>query len=316
MNEKKLGSLMTGIGVFIFGINFVSMKFLVDHMPPFTLVFLRFAIASIFLHIMVKVKEVRSKTKTQLDKKDRILVLITGFFGIAVYYFFQSLALIYIDASLAALVCATIPIFTLLANVVINKKKAELFLVINFIITILGVLLVLDIRMDDKFNMSKIIGCIFTFLAVFSWIIYTLKTHELQKKYDNIYLLYKQTLAGTVSLLMVAIFDIAEAREVIFQSDILVPLIENLIFVGVVCSALGYFLYIYGMERIGIETASLYMNLIPVVTAVISYLFLNEVMTVRKVTGIIIVISSLYMVALWDLKQSKTTAKEPSEKVA
>ena len=301
MIEKKIGNIAVGAGVFIFGINFVSMKFLINYIPPFTLIFLRFAIASIFLCFIVNISAFKSKQYKQIHRQDKVLVMITGFLGVAIYYFFQGLALVYLSASLAALICAMIPIFTLLANVIIYKKKLELFLAGNFIVAILGVLLVLDIRIADIVDSSELIGCIFMLLAVFSWIAYTMKTYELQKKYDSIYLLYKQTLAGTMVLLVVALFDSARAVEVFQQEgDILVPLVGNLLFVGIICSALGYLFYIYGMEKVGVEIASLYMNLIPAVTAIASYFILNEPMTTKKVLGIIIVISSLYAVGLRD----------------
>ncbi|MBZ2175665.1 EamA family transporter [Schnuerera sp. xch1] len=56
MDEKTKENLATGIGVFIFGINFVSMKFLVDHIPNFSLIFFRFAIASISLLVIDKIR--------------------------------------------------------------------------------------------------------------------------------------------------------------------------------------------------------------------------------------------------------------------
>jgi len=146
-------------------------------------------------------------------------------------------------------------------------------------------------------------------LAVFSWIAYTMNTYKLQKKYNSVYLLYKQTLAGTILLFIPAIFDGSKAIEIFKQGDILVSLVGNLMFVGIICSALGYLFYIYGMQKIGVEIASLYMNLIPAVTAIASYFILNEIMTVRKIIGIIIVIASLYAVGLRDWIRSKKKIK-------
>lgn len=305
MDEKKRGSLLVALGVFIFGINFVSMKFLVGHVPPFTLIFLRFAIASIFLWLIVKIQSIRSKENKEIKREDRRTVIVTGFLGVAIFYFFNALSLVYISASLGALICAMIPIFTLVVNVIIYKKKCEPFLIANFIIAIVGVLLVLDIRIGDKFDFSQLIGIVFMLLAIFSWIAYTIKTYELQEKYDSIYLLYKQTVAATMLLSVVALFDFTKAIRLLDQPHLWPVVIGNLLFVGIVCSALGYLFYIQGMKKIGVELASLYMNLIPGITAIISYLLLNEDMNTKKVIGIIIVIASLYAVGLRDWMRSK-----------
>lgn len=304
--EKKFGNLLVGLSIFVFGINFVSMKFLVEHLPPFTLIFLRFAIASIFLWLIVGIKRTKNKEKLQIEKEDKGAVIVTGFLGIAVYYSFNALALTYISASLSSLICAMIPIFTLLANVLIYKKKFKAFEIINFIIATFGVILVLDIRPGNEFNFSQIIGIVYMLLAIFSWIAYTIKTYELQTKYDSIYLLYKQTMAATVFLLILAFIDGAKIIKLINQTHLWPALIGNLMFVGIVSSALGYLLYIQRMKIIGVEIASLYMNLIPAITAIVSYIFLKEDMNGKKVFGIIIVIVSLYAIALKDkMWQSK-----------
>lgn len=308
MDNKRIGNIAVIASIFIFGINFVSMKFLLDYLPPSILSFLRFAIASIFLFLVNKIIETKTKKQQEVNQEDKKAVMITGFLGVAIYYFFQGLALVRISASLAALICAMIPIFTLLTNSIINKRKLELFIIINFIVAILGVLLVLDFRLTD-IDYSEILGSILMLMAVFSWIAYTMKTYGLQKKYHSVFLLYKQTLYGTLLLSLAAIFDIGKLVNPLQQKDIILPLIANLLFVGIVCSALGYLFYIFGMNKLGLDIASLYMNLIPAVTAIASYLILNESMTAKKIVGIIIVVASLYAVGLRDWLRSKRTAK-------
>jgi len=113
-------------------------------------------------------------------------------------------------------------------------------------------------------------------------------------------------MAATVFLLILAFIDGAKIIKLINQTHLWPALIGNLMFVGIVSSALGYLLYIQGMKIIGVEIASLYMNLIPAITAIVSYIFLKEDMNGKKVFGIIIVIVSLYAIALKDkMWQSK-----------
>ncbi|AKL96851.1 transporter EamA family [Clostridium aceticum] len=304
MNEKTIGNLAVAAAVFIFSINYVSMKLLLEHLPTLTLIFLRFAIASIFLTMLVKIKLKRGKQLQEIRKEDKKLVIITGFLGIAVYYFFQGMALNYISASLASLLAAMIPIFTLLTNMVLYKKRMEPFLLGSILAGIFGVFLVLDIG-STSLNTSDLIGCILMLCSVFSWIAYTIKTYELQKKYDSTYLLSKQCTAGTLLLFIIALIDIPKVLPVFQQVEILPSLLLNLIFVGVVCAALGYLFYIYGMERVGVEVAALYLNLSPAITGITSYFILHEPMTRNKVLGIFIVIGALYAVGLRDWINSK-----------
>ncbi|KAB3527270.1 DMT family transporter [Alkaliphilus serpentinus] len=308
MNDKKTGNLAVIAGIFIFGINFVSMKYLIDYIPPTTLSFLRFAIASIFLLFITKLREIKAKNHYEIKSEDKVAVMISGFLGVAIYYFFQGMALVYISASLAALICSMIPIFTLLTNVLIYKKKLEGFLVINFIVAIIGVLLVLDIKWEDPIDFNQLMGMALMFMAVFSWIAYTIKTYQLQRKYDSIFLLYKQINYGTILLFIASIFNLRQIIYISIADENLLPILANLFFVGVISSALGYLFYIYGMEKLGVDIASLYMNLIPAVTAIFSYFVLMEPMTMKKAIGILLVILSLYAVSLKDWIQNKRSA--------
>lgn len=305
MNQKKIGSLAVIIGIFIFGFNFISMKFLADNMPPFALIFFRFAIASIFLWVVIGIKSLKGMPCKKISKEDRKLVIITGFLGISVFYCFQVMSLRYLTASLSALICATIPIFTLLIEVIIYKKKMTVFIIVNSLLSMLGVYLVINKDISEIFNSGEIVGCAYMILAVFSWIAYTIKTYNLQKKYDSIYLLTHQCLAGTILLFMFSIFDLPKVINVFQSTNQLSLLIGNLIFAGVVCSALGYFFYIYGMEKVGIGISSLYMNLIPVVTAVGSYFILGETMNKIKISGMVIVLFSVYAVNCKDWLENK-----------
>lgn len=308
MKEKNVGTLAVIAGVCIFGLNFISMKFLSENMPPFGLVFFRFAIATVFLYLVIGIKSYKNKSYKKISKNDRKAVIITGFLGIAVFYIFQVISLKYLTASLCALLCATIPIFTVIVNVIIYKKKMTIFIAGNFLISLFGVYLVIDKSISELLSSGELIGCLYMILAIFSWIAYTIITFKLQKKYDNICLLGNQCLWGTLLLFIFAVFDFKKMLYVFEHTNVLPAIVGNLIFVGVVSSALGYFFYIYGMEKVGVDISSLYMNLIPVVTAVGSYFILNEDMNRTKILGMIIVLLSIYAVSLKDWYISKREA--------
>ena len=313
-NERKVGNLLVGLGVFIFGINFVSMKYLLGYVPPFPLIFLRFAIASIFFWGIIKFKIVKNQGNNFIAREDKREVIITGFLGVAIFYFFNSLGLTYIDASLGALICALIPIFTLLTNVIMYKKKCDVFVVGSFVFATFGVWLVLDMKAGQDFDVNQIIGITLMLLAVFSWIAYTIKTFRLQQKYNSLFLLYRQTAWATLLLFFVALPDFSKAVTLLETPEAVPAVIANLLFVGIVCSALGYLFYMLGMEKTGVEVASLYMNLIPAITTVVSYFVLGEAMSVKKVVGIGIVLISLYAVGMKDmLEGGKVVPKKAKE---
>ncbi|KAB3539040.1 DMT family transporter [Alkaliphilus pronyensis] len=301
MNQRRLGNIAVISAIIIFSLNFISMKYLVKYIPPFGLIFLRFALASIFFNIVILFR----KEKHIIKKDDKKKVVLAGFVGIVIYYCFQTIALIYISASLAALICGLIPIFTLLTKVFIDKRRLALSELLIFLISIVGVFLVLDMGLKELFSSSEIIGFLYMLLAVLSWIVYTILTYSLQNSYDTLTLISKQFNASTIILLIISIIDLPKMLIAFKQVEILPILIGNLLFVGIICSALGYFFYIYGMEKLGVEISSLYMNLLPALTAIISYFVLDEILNTKQIIGIVIVLICLYVNGYIDLMKAK-----------
>ncbi|MBK8793907.1 MAG: DMT family transporter [Holophaga sp.] len=52
--------------------------------------------------------------------------------------------------------------------------------------------------------------------------------------------------------------------------------ILNLLYLGVICSAAGYWLYASALDRLGAGRTSVFVNLIPVVSVVASFFILGE----------------------------------------
>src|SRR5690606_38986083 len=72
-------------------------------------------------------------------------------------------------------------------------------------------------------------------------------------------------------------------------------IIIHVIYLAVFCSALGYYLYAYAMDHLGISVTSLYINLIPVVAVAASYLWLDEAISSAQILGGLLVITSVYL---------------------
>ena len=68
-----------------------------------------------------------------------------------------------------------------------------------------------------------------------------------------------------------------------------------IIMLAVFCSTLAFIFYILAVKRIGVAKSSVFTNLIPIITALISYFLLDEKFTPLKIAGIIIVILGLVL---------------------
>jgi drug/metabolite transporter (DMT)-like permease len=60
-------------------------------------------------------------------------------------------------------------------------------------------------------------------------------------------------------------------------------------------SCLAFILYTYSLRNLGINNANIFINIIPVLTAIFAWYILDEPLTFRKLVGIAVVIAGLFI---------------------
>lgn len=305
MSEKKALPIIALILVsIIWGFSFLSMKVTARVLPPMTLALIRFLIGSIVLSIIYMLKE----KKKVLNKRDIPMLALSGFIGVSAYCYFQNNGIRYISASSASIIIAAIPIFTLIAEIVFLKAELTKKKIVSVIISFIGVYLIVGFN-SSGLSSNPLKGYLLMFGAVISWITYSIITKRLYNKYSQIAIVYFQTLFGTLFL---AGFTFFETTNLSLIDN---TIVLNIIYLGVFCSAIAYYLYIYAMDCLGVSKTSLFLNLIPVVTVVASYFVLNERIDIYQIVGGSLVIFAVYYVNAKDKKKSKDLSYNESVKV-
>jgi drug/metabolite transporter (DMT)-like permease len=69
----------------------------------------------------------------------------------------------------------------------------------------------------------------------------------------------------------------------------------NVLYLGLFCSAAGYWLYIRTMDLLGAGRASVFINLIPVVAVVAAFLILGERLGGLQMLGGAVAIAGVYL---------------------
>ena len=73
-----------------------------------------------------------------------------------------------------------------------------------------------------------------------------------------------------------------------------------MIYLGIFCSALGYYFYAYGLDVLGVTVCSVFLNLIPVVTVISGFFLFNERLSASTLAGGAVVIAGVYIATLGD----------------
>ena len=282
--RKLISYAFVMLPVIFWGISFISTKVVLQEIPPVSIAFFRQFIALVPLIIWVLA------TKTSLRIKPRDLLLLAGscFFGIVLYFVCENNGLMLTTASSASMIVAAVPIFTLISEALLFKMKVNLKIILCILASIAGVYLVISVNGKLDFSSATFLGNMLIMGAMISWVIYTILSRRLGSRYVSLVITTYQTALGSILFIPFVIPEIQSWKPVT-----LVPLL-NLIYLGVFCSALSYFLFLYAIKRLGPTVSSAFLNLIPVVSVITGFLVLGERLALIQYFGMALIMLSLF----------------------
>ena len=283
MDKKKIISIVfLLITVLAWGISFLSIKISLTVFPPVSLAFYRFLIAGIIQFLLIKMLGINEK----IDKKDLPLLIVAGLTGITIYYILENNGLMRISANDASIIVAMLPVFAAIIEKLILKKKMNFIVISGIILSIIGVFLVIGAKLEG----GSLIGYFLMFLSAISFAIYIVITKPLFQKYSDITIAFYQSIIGCIGFIPFLFFE--EVKWELMDLNILI----NFLFLAIICSAIANYIYLYALNNTSVSVASIFLNLIPVVTFISSFIIYDEKLSGIQLFGALIVIASVTMV--------------------
>lgn len=295
MTNKIKGLIAVMIPVVVWGISFVSTEVLLEKIGPMTIGAVRFVFATALLLMVLKLL----KEPTRVEKSDRKLFWLAGGVGIGLYFYFENTGILYISAAPSALIIAAIPMFTLIFEAVIYKRKIDVVDIFAIMLSILGVLFVMDIKLSDFEAGGNFWGYLAMFGAVISWVIYSMASRPLFKKYSYLTIIYNQFLYSLPFFLVVVPF------ETNHWSALNVSDITHLVFLSLLASVVGFYFYAKAMDLLGVTESSLFINFLPIVTIVFGYFYLGNTINSLQAFGGGMILLSLTVTNIREKKAAK-----------
>ena len=271
--------------VIVWGISYISTEVCLGYMEPVTLAMLRCVIAAAILLVIWKIREPEKK----INKKDIPRLLISGIIGVVLYFIFEINGVKYTSPSIAAIILASIPVISLIAQRVSGRESLTVFKVLGVLLSLAGVALVMGIGKGSINEGGKVIGYLCMLGAAVSWVVFNYITFPLYKSYSPLAITTFQMTAGAAALIPIFLLS----GESLPQINAAVTI--NLMFLAVFCSALGILLYMYAFRSLGIVTTTLYINIQPLITVIASMLLLNDFLTGNQLIGGIMVVAAVYL---------------------
>jgi len=271
------------------GGTFVAGKVAVQNVGPFSIGFLRFAIASTLLLALTRKIEGRLPV---LKKSQIVPIILLGLIGIFAYNFMFYKGLKIIEASRAALIIATCPIFITIFSALFLKEKITPLKALGIAISVCGATVAIS-----KGDISQIIdgglgrGEFYIFFCVLSWASYSLIGKSVMKDLSPLASVSYSALVGTIALAVPACFE-GLIRNIPHQSAVDWLCISYL---GIFGTVIGFVWYYEGVESLGPTKAGLFINFVPIFGIICARLILHEQITFSLAVGAALVISGVYL---------------------
>ncbi len=278
--------LLTAI---FWGGTFIAGRVVARNIDPFSAAFLRFAIASIFLLLLTFKVEGRLPS---LKTSQIIPVIALGMTGVFAYnvFFFKGLKII--EASRAALIIATCPVFITILSSCFFKEKLNLVRVTGVIISVTGAVIVISRgNLFEILDGSLGLGEFYIFCCVLNWVAYSLIGKVLMADLSPLVLVSYSSVIGAIGLFVPAYFN------GIMQNLTHYSLKEWLciFYLGFFGTVLGFVWYYEGINKIGPTKAALFINFVPVSAVLLAFLILAEPITLSLAIGAILVTCGVYL---------------------
>ena len=286
MDAKIKAWILLTFTMLFWGMSFVWTRQLLDYFSPITIITLRLVLSSLFLVVFAfGIRRLRA-----IKRNDIKWFFLLAFFQPFLYFIFEGYGIQATSASFAAIIIATIPLFTPLGAWLVLKERITVMNFIGLFISFGGVALII---FNDKYGIAfSFVGFLILLGAVISAVGYMLVLKKLTGNYYSFTIAIWHNEDGIVLFLsFLQSMSLPEFHGLQLSKAIVWPLIA----LAILASSLAFIFNTYGVRELGPSKASAFTNSVPVFTVIFAFLLLGEPIGWVKVTGMATVIVGLVL---------------------
>lgn len=275
----------------IWGVNFIVAKLTLQEIPPMSLAFLRFTIA-LFLLLPFLVTE---RKKIKIDNKDIPKLFAIGALMVTLNIAFFYAGLARTTVTSASVLTMIIPVASVLTGWWFLKEKVYVVNLVGILLGLLGAVLVVGlplIMLGLQSAGTSLLGNGLIILASLAWVGGAILSKEMLKKYSTLILTTIVFLVGLLSFIVPAITEYLQNPSWPHQVTYLG--ISGLIFIALASSISAYFLFEWGLSKLGVVQADLFQYIEPLIATTLGVLILNEQLRFSLIIGGILVGLGVY----------------------
>lgn len=270
--------------------NFITGRYISTSIEPMQLSFYRwfFVLVLLLPYIFINYKDLILGFK-----KDSLLLVVFGAFGIAGFNTFLYYGLQTTSATNALLINSSTPIFIILISSIIFRIAITKIQILGVLLSTLGVLyLILKGNINHILELNFTPGDLWILLAAFDWAIYSVLLKFKPKDLSSFSFLTITSFIG-VMILYIAFILQGYSLEFSFLSN--KEVLYSLIYIVIFPSILSFYFWNMATIEIGANKAGQSAHLMPIFGAILAYIFLGEVLEFYHIVGIVLIAIGIYL---------------------
>jgi len=273
------------LAMVFFGMSFIWTKVLLDYYGPITIIFLRLIISAILLTVFIF-----ARGGIKVKKSDYKYFFILALFEPFLYFLGENYGIRYVSPTVASIIISTIPVVTPIFSYIFLNEKLSIYNIAGLLISFLGVIIVLTAKNSTLVFSLK--GILLLFLSVLAAVGYSIIAKPLTGRYSSVKIVYLQNIIGI--LYFAPLLFTLEIKELV-QTSLNFEIINALLQLAVFASTLAFILMTTSIRKLGVNKTNVFVNLIPVATALFAFILYGQILSIQEIIGILVVIIGLFL---------------------
>lgn len=273
---------------------YVASKYVMEIVPSFTLLFLRY-----FIAISILLAVYKRYPKAHIETKDYKYIFAIGFVGYFLAIGLQLLGTHYCNASIASLITSMNPAMIIILAVFILREGITRRKAFAVGITLIGAAVIIG----NLGTGNTVMGVIFSFASMVAWSLTSVLVRLSCKKYDSITVTIYSMIVGLLFALPASIIELKYNAFRI--ADLTPSIIIWIIYIGIICTAGGLLFWNKALELVDAATCSLFYPIQPLTSAILGVLFLGEVLSLNFIVGSTLIVGGILYAVIADKKAMK-----------
>ena len=290
MSKKYFAYLLLVLATFFWSGNFIVGKFAtLFEIPPLTLNAFRWI--SVWL-ILIPFTYNEIFSNLPIIKKNWLAISFMGVITISTFNSVVYFALNYTQIINAVLVLAAIPAATIMLSSLMKIEKTNIFQLLGLSLSIIGIGSIISNGKIQKFiSLTFNKGDMWMLVCVLAWALYSTLLKKYKFKFSQFSLIQLMVSAGVIFLIPQFFYEQSIGLEVNFNKPFFLILFYVVIFPAIA----AYYCWQKGIEIIGPNRASMFIQLMPLFSAVMAIIIFNERFELYHFVGAAFIVTGIYL---------------------